>query len=210
MRLILTALQPDLHDAWRDTCSDVDFVMVHHGSIFELVCDAVVSPANSFGFMNGGIDLFYSRYFGWHVQDRVQQAIGAYHHGELLVGTAELVATDHPAIPYLIAAPTMRMPQTVRDTVNPYLAMRAVLLLWKYGQFRDGPHAGQPIANVIQTIAVPGLGTGVGSVEPLACARQVRAAIDHVLLDQFVYPTSWGQVLQQHETWLGRPLHETA
>ena len=32
------------------------------------------------------------------------------HHGELLVGAAEVVETDNPDLPFLIAAPTMRVP----------------------------------------------------------------------------------------------------
>src|SRR5690349_7368051 len=110
MNLVLTALQPQLAHAWRSTCGDLDFVSVYEGSILDVACDAVVSPANSFGFMNGGIDMFYSRFFGWHVQERLQEMIRSYHHGELLVGAAEIVATDHDAIPYMMAAPTMRMP----------------------------------------------------------------------------------------------------
>jgi hypothetical protein len=87
MKLILTALQPQLAQAWNSICGDFDFVSVYEGSIFEVSCDAVVSPANSFGSMNGGIDLFYSRFFGWHVQERLQHAIRSYHYGELLVGS---------------------------------------------------------------------------------------------------------------------------
>ena len=206
MKLILTSLQPALTQAWNASCGDLDFVGVYQGSIFEVSCDAVVSPANSFGFMNGGIDLFYSRYFGWHVQERLQQAIRQYHHGELLVGMAEIVSTDHPQIPYLIAAPTMRMPQTIAESVNPYLAARAAFILWKYGRFRDGAHAGEPIASQVRTLALPGLGTGVGGVAPEVCARQVRAAIDDILREQFTYPETWGQVLERHERFLGHPL----
>ncbi len=38
--------------------------------------------------MDGGIDLLYSRQFGWGVQKRLQQAIRERHAGELLVGAA--------------------------------------------------------------------------------------------------------------------------
>lgn len=206
MKLILTDLQPDLARAWAHISQDLDFVSVFEGSIFDVSCDAVVSPANSFGFMNGGIDLFYSRFFGCHVQERLQQTIRSFHHGELLVGAAEIISTDHERIPYMIAAPTMRMPMGIKESINPYLAARATLLLWKHGQFRDGPHQGAPIASVIETIALPGLGTGVGGVEPEACARQVRGAIEDVVLERFRYPDSWAQVLQRHEEFLGQPL----
>ena len=57
MKIHLTAVETDLADAFRDFCGDLPDVEVHHGSIFDVQCDAVVSPANSFGFMDGGIDM---------------------------------------------------------------------------------------------------------------------------------------------------------
>jgi len=50
MKLILAAVEKSLADAWRKFCGDLDFVAAHHGSILEADCDAVVSPANSYGF----------------------------------------------------------------------------------------------------------------------------------------------------------------
>lgn len=199
VQIVLVALDSALRDAWSTFCGDLEFVRVHEGSIFELECDAVVSPANSFGFMDGGIDMNYSQYFGWHVQERLQGLIRKFHHGELLVGSAEIVETDHPRFPYLIAAPTMRVPTILKNSVNPYLAARAVLILARYGQFRNGPLTGEPISKVVQSIAFPGLGTGVGQVGPNTCARQVRAAIDSVLLEDTAFPTSWSDAQRQHQ-----------
>ena len=70
----------------------------------------MVSPANSFGFMDGGIDALYLKHFGSQLQGQLQQAIQTRHHGELLVGAAEVIETGSKRIPYLIAAPTMRVP----------------------------------------------------------------------------------------------------
>lgn len=199
MQIVLTAVDQPLAKAWQRFCGDLEFVSVHLGSIFDVNCDAVVSPANSFGFMDGGIDLIYSRQFGWHVQDRVQEAIKAHHHGELLVGSAELVETDNPAIPYLIAAPTMRVPTLLRDSVNPYLAARAVLNLIKHAEFRAGAHRGEPVCSVVNTVAFPGLGTGVGRVPPDICAKQMRAAIDEVVLEKHGFPVSWHDAQRRHQ-----------
>jgi hypothetical protein len=144
LRIILAAVEPPLADAWEHFCGHLECVTIHRGSILDLSVDAVVSPANSFGFMDGGIDHLYSHFFGWHVQDRLQHAIRQRHHGELVVGTAEIVEIDHPQITYLIAAPTMRVPMILRDTVNPYLAARAALVLIRHGVFPDGSLAGEP------------------------------------------------------------------
>ncbi|MBC8143190.1 MAG: Appr-1-p processing protein, partial [Armatimonadetes bacterium] len=97
MNIVLCAVEPPLADAWEAFCGDLPFVRVHRGSIFDVDCDAVVSPANSFGFMDGGIDLLYSRHFGWEIETRVQSAITARHHGELLVGAADIVETGNAA-----------------------------------------------------------------------------------------------------------------
>ena len=190
MNIILTSVEDALADAWERFCGDLPFVSVHRGSIFDLSCDAVVSPANSYGFMDGGIDMLYSEVFGWGVQERLQAIIREKYHGELLVGTAEIVETNSPGLLFLIAAPTMRVPMILQHSVNPYLAARAVLLLVKHGTFTHGPNIGIPVADFVDSIAFPGLGTGVGRIGPNTCARQVRAAINAVLLDQEPFPVS--------------------
>ena len=199
MKIILASVDTPLADAWRDECGDVEFVTVHHGSIVDLKCDAVVSPANSFGFMDGGIDALYSQHFGWGVQDRLQTLIRERHHGELLVGMAEIVDTHNPRIPFLIAAPTMRVPMILSDTVNAYLAARAVLLLIKNGTFAAGTLEGERVADAVQSVAFPGLGTGVGRVPPAVCARQVRAAIDEVVIGQSFFPKTWADAQMRHQ-----------
>ena len=198
MSIVLVAVDAPLADAWRQFCGDLDFVTVHHGSILDVACDAVVSPANSYGFMDGGIDMLYSRHFGWDVQARLQKAIREKHDGELLVGRAEIVETGNVAIPYLIAAPTMRVPMVLRESVNPYLAARAVLLLLTNGVMPCGPSAGEPVADVIKTVAFPGLGTGVGRITPQICAHQVRTAIDTVIFRKTRYPSTWAEAENGH------------
>lgn len=199
MKIVLAAVESDLADAWERHCGDLDGVTVHRGSILDVSCDAVVSPANSFGFMDGGIDRLYSYHFGWEVQDRLQDLIRSRHHGELIVGSAEIVETGSPRLPFLIAAPTMRVPMVLRETVNPYLAARAALLLIRHGTVPAGAFAGQPVASVVSTVAFPGLGTGVGRVAPSTCARQVRAAIAEVISGAEGFPPTWIEAQYRHQ-----------
>ena len=199
MNVVLTSVEGALADAWERFCGDLDCVTVHHGSIFDVSCDAMVSPANSFGFMDGGIDMLYTQHFGWAVQERLQEAIREEHHGELLVGAAEIVETGNPDLPFLVAAPTMRVPTILRDSVNPYLAARAALLRVTHGTFTQGTYTGERIADFVDSIAFPGLGTGVGRVGPNTCARQVRAAIDAVLLGREAFPVSWVDAQHRHQ-----------
>jgi hypothetical protein len=51
--------------AWSECFAGMSDVAISHGDIFGEPADAIVSPANSFSFMDGGIDLAYSLRFGW-------------------------------------------------------------------------------------------------------------------------------------------------
>lgn len=200
MRVALVAREDELAKAWADAFENVNSVEIRSGSILDVECDAIVSPANSFGFMDGGIDLLYARHFGWQVQDDLRRVIFQRHHGELLVGQAEIVETGVSTPAFLIAAPTMRVPMILgKDSINPYLATRAVLLLAKHGQFSAGRLAGTPLSARLETIAFPGMGTGVGRVSAEICARQMRAAYDEVMGKQRPMPQSWAEASENHQ-----------
>ena len=144
--------------------------------------DAIVSPANSFGFMDGGIDAVYTHQFGEGLQQRLQRLIAAEHGGELPVGVAVIVPTMHADIPWCISAPTMRVPRDVADTVNAYLAFRAALRA-----VLAHNASGQP---AIKRVLCPGLGTAIGKMPVGRCARQMRVAWDRVLGAQVAMPRS--------------------
>ena len=195
MNIVLADIEGNLINAWNDIASNNDNVTTYQGSIFEVECDALVSPANSFGFMDGSLDFAISEFFGWHVQDRLQEAIKSKHNGELLVGQVEIVPTDHASIPYVISAPTMRVPLDVRGTANPYLAIRGVLLAVKNGVFKDGTL----VKDKIKTIAFPGMGTGVGQITPEVFAKQMKQAVEDVTEDKFEFPKTIWEIEKKHK-----------
>ncbi len=165
MKLLLVDRTPALARAWRATFEDREDVEVHEDDYFARPADAMVSPANSFGIMDGGLDLAIRDALGSDLQRRVQRAIVERHHGELPVGCAELVETGDARWPRLIVAPTMRVPEVVGQTLNAYLAFRAVLLV--------ASRAG------LASIVCCGLGTGIGGMDPLRAATQMRLALLH-------------------------------
>lgn len=165
MKIILTAVEESLADAFDREFQTLEDVSVFRGSIFDVDADAYVSPANSFGFMDGGIDSWYCWRFGNQIQDSIRMAILRHWHGELPVGAAEIVQTGDDEVPFLIAAPTMRVPQILGPgSINPYLAMRAVIMLLREGKFKTGEFAGGKVRQRIRKVAIPGFGTGVGKV----------------------------------------------
>lgn len=130
------------------------------GDIFSSPVDAMVSPANSFGWMDGGIDAAYVRKFGDIVEQRVQREIAKHPFAELLVGQSVVVPTGDDDFPYLIAAPTMRMPRPT-TAENVFLAARSAFSLALRLEYKS--------------IACPGLGTLSGRVPPKDAAEAMHA-----------------------------------
>ncbi|MEL7230969.1 MAG: macro domain-containing protein [Pseudomonadota bacterium] len=201
MKFILSAVEPELFNAFRTVASALHDVDAIQGSILDIDCDAIVSPANSFGFMDGGIDAVYMRHFGSSIQTKVRERILYDFAGELLVGQATIVETGQERPKYLIAAPTMRIPQILgSETVNPYLATRATIILANSGVLPTNlEQQGRPIRDVVQSIAIPGLGTGIGRVPAQICAHQIKQAIVDFRDGAFRLPQSWSDASVQHQ-----------
>ena len=123
-----------------------------------------------------------------NLQTRVGAAIQARPMCELLVGEAIVVATDDVQTPWLICAPTMRVPMKVRTSINAYLTMKALLIAAR------SHRAEVPI----ETVAVPGLGNGIGQLAPELAASQMCQAYKEVMLDQTKYPGSFAEAQRMH------------
>ncbi len=168
MKYILCDTNQELCKAWILAFKDVEDVAVISGSIFDLKVDAIVSPANSFGFMDGGLDYLISKNMGWDIQKNLQQTINDEYNGELLVGQACVIPTTH-TIPFVISAPTMRVPTFIgRKSINVYLASKAI--------FNCVNNWNTTNEQQINTVAIPGLGTGTGRVPYDICANQMLKA----------------------------------
>ncbi|MDI1452133.1 macro domain-containing protein [Polyangium sp. 6x1] len=198
----LRTLNEALAHAWREEFAGAPGVTVSLGDIFferpgpvlakdpiEVHADAVVSPANSFGFMDGGIDAVYTHHLGHEVEARLRATLAERFGGELPVGQAIIVPTGHGAIPWCISAPTMRVPADVSDTVHAFLAMRAALL----AVLAHNESAAEPI----RTVLCPGLGTGVGRMPPARCARQMREAWNQIIGRRPMLPYSLYEAMEE-------------
>lgn len=184
MKIQLIDINLPLCNAWKSVFYDTN-VEIIQGDIFKTPTDCIVSPANSFGFMDGGLDYYISEYLGWDIQEKLQKKIAKNYNGELLVGQAEIIETKHKDIPFCLCAPTMRVPLIIKDTVNVYLAMKAILTTVK-----DHPQ--------IKTISIPGLGTGVGQINLNVCAKQMRKAYEDFWINNYTYPINLKQASLRH------------
>ena len=174
MKLILVAPSSQLFAAFQRHFSYLPNVEIVN-NYFEWLpaFDCLVSPANSFGMMDGGMDAAIVRFFGDSLMTKVQQYILDEFLGEQPVGTSFIVETGHPKHPFLAHTPTMRVPMSIAGTDIPYIAMWAMLLAIR----RHNQHTERKI----NSIACPGLGTGIGRVPYHEAARQMALAYDNFL-----------------------------
>lgn len=118
LQLILGDKNPEMIAAWEKFFAGLANVEIRGGNLLMAKADALVSPANSFGFMDGGIDWSISDLFEWKIQSVVQEMINEKPAGELVVGAADVVPTGHERFKFLICAPTMRTPSNAAATVK--------------------------------------------------------------------------------------------
>jgi O-acetyl-ADP-ribose deacetylase (regulator of RNase III) len=163
MRLHLVDHNGDLVSAWMEAFNLFPEVTIEQGDLLASAENCVVSPANSYGFMDGGIDAAYRAFFGAQIERTVQDIVARRPEGHLPVGASVVVRTGHPRIPFLIVAPTMTTPEEVPSS-HCYRAMRAILRI-----------AGSD-DEVGRDVYCPGLATGVGMVPPKNAAVMMADA----------------------------------
>ena len=173
-RLILVDPKPALCVAFQEYFRGLPDVEIVVGRFEQLPAfDCMVSAANSFGLMDGGVDAAITRFFGDALMQRVQRRILDEYLGEQNVGTSLIVETGHPKHPYIAHTPTMRVPLEITRTDNVYRAMWAMLLaVRQHNRKSERP---------IRLLACPGLGTHVGRVPLPEAARQMSLAYRNFL-----------------------------
>lgn len=160
MRLTLFDINKELCDEWEKEFEGYSDVQVMNIALEELPSHQyLVTAGNSFGIMNGGIDLAVRNMFGVEIQDSVQWAGVEYFNGCIPVGATVTVETGNDKFPFLIYAPTMVVPMPIQPS-NVYLAMTSILI-----NHRN-----------VDNIACCGLGTFAGQISPSVGARTMREA----------------------------------
>ncbi|HSE60219.1 MAG TPA: macro domain-containing protein [Nitrospiraceae bacterium] len=135
-------------------------ITVIQGSILDANAEVIVNAANSRGFMGGGVAGVIKRAAGTEVeQEAVKQA-------PIPVEKAVLTSGGKTLFKGIIHAPTMPEPGMRIPAENVAHATRAALSLADEQGFTS--------------IAIPGMGTGVGGVEPEEAARHMVRAIRSV------------------------------
>ena len=127
-------------------------IEIQKGDITKIKADAIVNPANSHGWMGGGSAGAIKKAGGEEIEKEVVAQ------APLEIGKA--VTTTAGKLPHkaVVHAPTMISPTEKAQDYNVSMSVRGALLLADDQKFK--------------TIAMPGMGTGVGDF-PKAKAAQV-------------------------------------
>ncbi|MEW6354902.1 MAG: macro domain-containing protein [Planctomycetota bacterium] len=132
-------------------------IEVIEGSILDVDVDAIVNPANSAGRMGGGVARAIKKAGG---DDIEREAVAK---APIAVGESVLTTGGRLKVCHVIHAPTMVKPAERTNVQKVRAATESAL--------RCADEAG------LESIAFPGMGTGVGRVDPKDAAQCMVEAI---------------------------------
>ena len=164
MEIILLDNKREMCQAWRKYFSEFEGVKIicEYLEFADLDdVDCYVSPANSYGLMDGGYDKALTMLFGVELQRRVQDYIINNLYGEQQVGSSIIV--DIPGEEKkLIHTPTMRVPARIKDPEVVYTSMRSTLIC--------------ALKNNVGKIVIPAFGGATGGLAPDVIAEEMFKA----------------------------------
>jgi O-acetyl-ADP-ribose deacetylase (regulator of RNase III) len=128
-------------------------VHIAKSDITEMAVEAIVNPANSLGIMGGGVAGALSRRGGPAIQREAMSM------APIAVGAAVVTNAGNLWAKHVIHAPTMEEPGAKVGVENVRRATRAALIAAAHHGF--------------EVVALPGMGTGLGGVDPADAARAI-------------------------------------
>lgn len=128
-------------------------IFIEKGDLTKFSCDAIVNPANSFGHMGGGVAGAIKKAGGQIIE---KEAVSK---APIPVGKAIVTTSGSLPCKYVIHAPTMEKPALNINVNNVKLATRAAFDLG--------------VKLKLKSIAIPGMGTGVGGVPTYIAAKAI-------------------------------------
>jgi O-acetyl-ADP-ribose deacetylase (regulator of RNase III) len=132
-------------------------IEILEGSLLDAEAELIVNPANSYGYMGGGVAGVIKRFGGDIIEKEALKK------APIPVGEAILTTAGKLRFKGVVHSPTMEEPSMMTTPDKVYKATRAALEL----VVREG----------FKSVAMPGMGTGVGKVPKGVAARKMLEAI---------------------------------
>lgn len=165
MKVIVADQNKNVIQALRDYDPTFDW---HDGNPLAFEIDAVVSPANTAGIMNGGFDAVLRRHFGTTLEYRVRMSIKE---KPIPVGEARAIQTVDARIKWLVVAPTVSI------AADGLSGSETVAYAAAYKSVRAAFSAGA------KCLGMTGLGTGAGGLDIRDAVFQQCDGIEDALYD---------------------------
>lgn len=163
VKVTLVDINAKMVKAWREVFEENPEVTIVQGSMLDQQVDAWVSPTNSQGSMDGGLDGVIRNHLGQQIQNRLKYELQTLFKGSLPLGHATCVPSGSHNPKFLISTPTMHSSsEDISDSLNTALACAAAFQM-VHMQNRKQPGS-------ISSIALPGLGANTGRVPVEICA----------------------------------------
>ncbi|MBN2603300.1 MAG: macro domain-containing protein [Candidatus Thermoplasmatota archaeon] len=132
-------------------------ILIQNKDLTQVRCDGIVNPANSSGYMGGGVAGAIKRAGGSIIEKQaVMQA-------PIPVGGAVITTGGNLPCNFVIHAPTMERPAMHIGLENVKVATIAALKIASNKK--------------LKSIAIPGMGTGVGGVDKKAAAKAMMSIV---------------------------------
>jgi O-acetyl-ADP-ribose deacetylase (regulator of RNase III) len=132
-------------------------IEIKRGSILDVDVDVIVNAANSLGYMGGGVAGVIKRAGGQEIEDEAVKK------APIPVGSAIITTAGKLKFKGVIHAPTMERPAMATTTEKIKLATEAALEVADEAGYKS--------------VALPGMGTGVGGVPKPDAAQAMMKAI---------------------------------
>jgi len=175
MNIKFISLNNEWVDSIKEHFKNVPLISAEKGDIKTIPTEnhCFVSPANSLGFMDGGIDLVLSREImpgiDRKVKKRIQDLDIISSMGRPYLPIGSVISVSYDVNTFLIVTPTMFLPHDVRGTQNAYWSFYAALKMW---------HKLCTQKNKKYNLVVTSHCCGVGKMSGKESAEQMKRAYD--------------------------------
>lgn len=128
----------------------------------------LVNAGNSFGLLDGGIDYYIGEHWkknNTYTYELYKEDLKEY--APIPIGRSLIFLAETPIFTHLCLTPTMVWPEDISKTFNVFYATLGAISEIGLNNYVNLP------------IAICGLGTGCGQVDPVDCAKQMNAAFKY-------------------------------
>jgi len=177
-----------------------DNIHLYNGDFQDLKFDAIVSPANSYGIMEGGFDMHLNNYLSNELNYKdfikmIQKQLSKKVNLLQQPGSAILLETNNSKCPYLIHSPTMQIPSIIYNKEIVYWCIYNILTLI----YNHNENCIKDKETKINTICMPGMGTGCGQLTYKDFVKLLYLAYKHFKQNIKKIEVDWEYAKKQYK-----------